>query len=941
MTEKDTPSVAGTDVPATGAPVRPAERSFAIGLAWTAALVVAVMAVIARYFWLYDKSILWRFDGLGQHYPAIYAYNEWLRGVIASPQAGVPLWSWNMGLGADIIGTLAFPVIGDPFALVSLLVPMAWLEYAMAAMLALRVVASGIAAAVYFRKMGARNLPAALGVVLYVFATFLFIQGRHPYFMNAMVFLPLLLLGVEYALRDRKLWPLGIFVFLTALANFYFFYILTIITVMYAVARYFELTDREDRWRLLLPTAVRVGGVYAIGAALAAPLLLPALFAVLGTARSAQEFGVGLLYPAWVYSSEVAAMASGLFGSNSTFLGFGYLAWLLAPVLFLRRGKNSALKFMIVAFGVFVAVPWFGSMFNGFTYPSNRFAFAWGLFLALSAALVLSEDEPLSRRDVLVAIGFFALYVVPMWITVRPVPLVVAAPMVVGAVTCCVLAGEAYLAQRASRAGAGSSSPPRRLPLVLWTLLGLVVVNVVLNATFVHDRRFGNRLGSFETMGKVQSRFDKNLGSAVSELPKDGFYRTENSDTIAYNSSMVQGFPSTSFYFSTMSGALTEFRSELDSRPGWSSFSYDGFDDRVMPTTLLATKYYLAKRGAAARSRVPYGFRLERTVPRGAVYINEHALPLGFVYEQAINRSDYLKLGPVDRQAAMLQGAVIDDEAAPGVRRVAPAPQAVELPFSVLSEKGAHFDRQAGRIERTREDASIVVSVAPVTDAELYVEIRNFDNVVHSAEPTGSAGSGGIGSIGTRMLRNALQPDVLDTVFRAGAVRKTEEWSSPQSAYYWGNRSQTVNLGYQRGDVTTIAIQPRETGTLSFESLKVLALPMKDYPAMVSVLKANAMRDIEVGTNRVSGRVQARRDALLFLSIPYSSGWSATLDGEPVDIVRANTGFTGVPVPAGDHAVELTYVTPGLRAGLLLAGVTLLGLAAYAIAVWRLRRTSA
>ncbi len=72
-------------------------------------------------------------------------------------------------------------------------------------------------------------------------------------------------------------------------------------------------------------------------------------------------------------------MASGLLSARSTFLGFGYLAWLLLPVLFLRRRSNSALKFMIVSFLVFITVPWFGSAFNGFTFPSNRFSFAFGL----------------------------------------------------------------------------------------------------------------------------------------------------------------------------------------------------------------------------------------------------------------------------------------------------------------------------------------------------------------------------------------------------------------------------------------------------------------------------------------------------------------------------------------------------------------------------------
>ncbi len=181
----------------------------------------------------------------------------------------------------------------------------------------------------------------------------------------------------------------------------------------------------------------------------------------------------------------------------------------------------------------------------------------------------------------------------------------------------------------------------------------------------------------------------------------------------------------------------------------------------------------------------------------------------------------------------------------------------------------------------------------------------------------------------------------MGTAYRAGLIRKSEIWRTPESPYYWGDRSQTVNLGYQTGKVTTIGIEPARKGALTFKSLKVLAMPLKDYPAAVNALKANAMRDIELGTNRVSGRVNSPRPGLLFLSIPYSSGWSATLDGEPVEVLRANTAFSGIAVPAGEHTVVLRYVTPGLREGLLLAGLAALGgVAAIVIVTYRRRRAA-
>ncbi len=69
---------------------------------------------------------------------------------------------------------------------------------------------------------------------------------------------------------------------------------------------------------------------------------------------------------------------------------------------------------------------------------------------------------------------------------------------------------------------------------------------------------------------------------------------------------------------------------------------------------------------------------------------------------------------------------------------------------------------------------------------------------------------------------------------------------------------------------------------------------------------------------------------LVVLSDTHFTGWQATVDGAPAPIVPTNHLFRGVPVPAGRHRVEFTYVPRGLYAGAvvsLAALVTLLALA--------------
>ena len=68
------------------------------------------------------------------------------------------------------------------------------------------------------------------------------------------------------------------------------------------------------------------------------------------------------------------------------------------------------------------------------------------------------------------------------------------------------------------------------------------------------------------------------------------------------------------------------------------------------------------------------------------------------------------------------------------------------------------------------------------------------------------------------------------------------------------------------------------------------------------------------------------KDSLVFYSVPFEDGWSATVNGETVDVEQVSVGFMAVRVPAGvDNVVKFDYETPGLKNGILISvGATLL-----------------
>jgi hypothetical protein len=94
------------------------------------------------------------------------------------------------------------------------------------------------------------------------------------------------------------------------------------------------------------------------------------------------------------------------------------------------------------------------------------------------------------------------------------------------------------------------------------------------------------------------------------------------------------------------------------------------------------------------------------------------------------------------------------------------------------------------------------------------------------------------------------------------------------------------------------------------------------------------------GAGSVRATVDAARPALFVVSESWAPGWTATVDGHAAAVVRADALVLGVPVPAGRHRVRLEYHTPGLKAGGLISGSTVLGFVLVP-ALLRLRRRGA
>ena len=89
--------------------------------------------------------------------------------------------------------------------------------------------------------------------------------------------------------------------------------------------------------------------------------------------------------------------------------------------------------------------------------------------------------------------------------------------------------------------------------------------------------------------------------------------------------------------------------------------------------------------------------------------------------------------------------------------------------------------------------------------------------------------------------------------------------------------------------------------------------------------------------DRIRLKTATSASGLLMLSEVYYPAWKAYVDGERVPLYRADHLLRAIPVPAGEHTVELRYESWTLRLGTVLSILTSLMLAALILARIRYR----
>ena len=90
----------------------------------------------------------------------------------------------------------------------------------------------------------------------------------------------------------------------------------------------------------------------------------------------------------------------------------------------------------------------------------------------------------------------------------------------------------------------------------------------------------------------------------------------------------------------------------------------------------------------------------------------------------------------------------------------------------------------------------------------------------------------------------------------------------------------------------------------------------EDFAEDAAALNKTSADEFTTDNRGFTAVVTRSAKSLVFFSVPYDKGWTATVDGEPAEIEKVNVGFMAVAVNPGTSIIRFYYQTPGLNAGI-------------------------
>lgn len=746
----------------------------------------AIALYLVMLFKKYDKSFIWSFDGLDQHIVNLRQFRLLIVDFFRTGQFST--FFWNVEFGIDLFANFAYYIFGDFFSYISVLVSTAKVEALYSILVIVRMYFVGISFLCYCKHKKMQDFPSILGALMYTFCSYvLFTAVRHPYFINAIILFPLMMIGTEKIILENKSVFYTIVIAITFIANFYFAYMIAFIIAIYGLILTIY-TYKSQGIKKIAQVLFKVLFYSILGIMMSAVILFPTAIEFLNSERTASNgiYPYTIVYYRNLMNNLLSVSSAGYW----VFCGVQSIAMLAIPLLIRRRKENYPIFLLMLILIIPLLISQVGSILVGFNYPNNRWSFILS-FIFSYATVVLLHNCKIEKKDwqaiaifALLYFGINSIFEINMKFYTQ-IQIFIAIFILLLIIN------------------------KEKIKWYKTLLMGVFILGIVSSIENFYSIDGINYASEFLKENDLQKAVEtsnysindfKNAIDTINHTDS-GFYRVMKYPYQFDNVSVLKKHNVLGGYYSIIPKDYQELSTDLVNLQYALNRGTREFDYRTKITTLLGVKYYISN----GKNTVPYGYSLKENYKGNSkLYENQYALPFGILYTKYISLQEYEKLNPLEKESSLLKTTAIKEEEIEHKDLLSNGKieynHVKEIDYDVIDNNDIELENNI--VIKDAKKNSIKLNIQEVLNSEIYVYVEGLNYEPFSKEQLMELN---INEKTTRIQKEKLkeqykwyEPDYfyrLNVNFQ-NIEKSSEVYNYKTSPYYIEKKEMLFNLGY-------------------------------------------------------------------------------------------------------------------------------------------------
>ena len=809
----------------------------------------------------------WLTIDLGQQYVDFFSYYQ--DTLLHHPEQF--FYSFSKSIGGEMVSLWAYYLL-SPFNLLFLLIPRSAIAMGVSLLIFLKLDSCTVSFAVLLDvKFKQRNWKTLLFALSYGFMSYLSANQFNVMWLDALIGLPLIILGVDALLQKRNPLYYVLPLSLTILSNYYTGYMICLFLGLYFPYAYSMISDSFS-----LKNFIKQFGRFIFYSLLAVELimviLLPTFYSLLGSKGTATTI-------AWSLKSEYNPLliASKLFigsfdfhemqkGYPNIFVGslalFSFLCYFKEKKIALSQRLYALFItiFLLISFNIemFDKLWHAGQLPNWYSY---RFSFLFSFWLVFLGYQWTLKKTAVGLHETFVY--FFLVLATGIGFILFPQGYLQGWQIALGfGLSMGILYGLILI-------GRGKRTHQK-------FLISFVVIELLLNSIITLSR-----LGY--VMNSEFTAYQASLAnwSTVLRPAENEFYRSEKTILRSKNDSLQVPTYGVSHFSSTFEKETEKFFDAIGVRQGTAYVNYSN-------GTLLTDALLGIKNTFIETTGVTYNERWERkdledlptieTFNQGHVVTNPNALSIAYPMKAILKSMKVPTNHPITMQnqlANALSGTT------------SPKNIFTRVSYETTFENiiGSPVVYQRIQVEDKTQYGTITLTFTPETDDPIYLEM-----------------AGTMGEEDVEMMLNG----------------------EPYAFYPVQSKPVLLSVAKnQKGQAQTLQIIVKLDG-FEFSKLNLYSLNTSLLNERLEKTKEQELKLETFAATHFAGTMEVSEDSTVLTTIPYSTGWKVWVDGQEVETYKILDSLLGFTISKGPHRIEYRYTTPLLLEGSLVSLASLL-----------------